>query len=578
LHSFPVITQTPLMKITHMLTLLLSFTALFVVRVSAAAQSWQWGASDSYISASMTGVQQAAGFFIATDSAGYSYCVGEYTTDSIKFGTYMLRNTTNSMFGPWGDNGFMVKYDTYGNVVWAIDLDQLTPTSISVDKAGQIYISGYFQATRINIGGYTFTNTAGINYESMYARFDTGGHLTLAGSLPDCPQAPFIVRPDAHGNFYVAASFMASSGFGVAVYNTDLSGYTSDIIIARFNSAGILQWQKVRGATGNGIANDMAVNPDGSMYLTGTDSSALSPGPFTYSFEGRGAGRFFVSRYDTLGNIIWSDTSVGSGLNTVSAIAADAAGNAYVTGSFDSAYISFGAFTLYNATPLNNKMFLVRYNASGSVAWATAADSSRTEGSGVHVSDSQQVWVCGGYYPGVSFGAVVLPSVAPSSPGYPFFLVRYDTAGAPHYGLSLPTCGIGNSSVSTDAHGNVYMTGVDELASISVGGTIVTNPVTANFFIAKAAGISLGTPALPDQFENVFLFPNPATHSVTVTTVNRIHDAYISIYDLTGRLQCVYQLTPPATQIPIEALPTGTYLCRISIAGRQLTKKLVVLH
>lgn len=59
-----------------------------------------------------------------------------------------------------------------------------------------------------------------------------------------------------------------------------------------------------------------------------------------------------------------------NGNESVSAIAVDASGNSYITGSYTSSYINFGTFSLLNSFSGTSDIFLVKIDPAGVVVWA----------------------------------------------------------------------------------------------------------------------------------------------------------------------------------------------------------------
>ncbi|MBK6986057.1 MAG: hypothetical protein IPH32_15520 [Bacteroidetes bacterium] len=55
---------------------------------------------------------------------------------------------------------------------------------------------------------------------------------------------------------------------------------------------------------------------------------------------------------------------------SVSAVAVDASGNSYITGSYTSSYINFGTFSLLNSFSGTSDIFLVKIYPTGTVVWA----------------------------------------------------------------------------------------------------------------------------------------------------------------------------------------------------------------
>ena len=555
--------------------------AILLLVMNVHAQNWQWGRTGRLYRTS--GISSSGGDFIATDTAGNSYCTGVYTTDSILFGAYTLINTTNSMTGITGNNAFLVKYDKYGNVKWAVNLDAVNPTGIAIDKTGKPYVSGQYSNEFINIGGLTFTNDAA-NNACLFVQFDTSGNLLWGTDVWECPARPCTVQTDAEGNIYIAGSFLGPiTGVGsITIYNTDVSGTTSDIFIAKFSAAGLPQWVKVRGGDGDNVINYMTVDVAGNVYITGVDSTLPLPFFGGYSFNGIGLGNFFISKYDTSGNVRWSEKVIGEGSYSANAIASDAQCNVYITGGFDSSTIQFGSIILHNPYPLGYEMFLAKYDSAGNARWAlTPTPTGRSEGYSIAVSDSQQVWVSGGYYPAISFGSYTLEP-APSTATDPLFLVRFDTGGIIKYGISLLSGGDNNSSISTDKNGNVYITGVDDITQLQIGPDTINSHYEGDFFIGKL-GFNSDTVIETKVYElattdQVVLYPDPADQNITLLMPAMYDGATISLCNLSGQSVSTNVARNRQVTINVSTFPPGMYFCKITTNSQTITKKIIIEH
>jgi len=184
------------MKKTTVFLVVITFLS---VASYAQVPSWEWARSAG-------GTKSEIGQSIAVDRSGNSYLTGVFDSPSITFGSYTLMNTGSSDI-------YVVKYDTYGNVLWAasaagLDLD--APRSIAVDASGNAYITGNFYSPTLTFGSYTLTNS-GVHL--FLAKFDSNGNVAWAKS--------------AGGTAAEYATSVAVDSFG----NPYLTGYADNSII-----------------------------------------------------------------------------------------------------------------------------------------------------------------------------------------------------------------------------------------------------------------------------------------------------------------------------------------------------------
>ena len=239
-------------------------------------------------------------------------------------------------------------------------------------------------------------------------------------------------------------------------------------------------WAK--GAGGGSESRSVATDAFGNVYITGTFGSAITFGTTTLINTSRSD--IFLVKYNSSGSVIWARSAGGSvgdsGLSKC--VATDAMGNVYITGAFSSPTFTFGTTTLTNAGWLN--IFLVKYNSSGSIIWAqNAGGSIDDEAMSVTTDASGSVYIAGYFSsPTITFGTTTLTNEG----GYDIFLVKYDASGSVIWGNSVGGIGEDHAaSVATDASGNVYVTGYFASDTITFGTTTLTNAGNHDIFLVK---------------------------------------------------------------------------------------------
>jgi hypothetical protein len=175
----------------------------------------------------------------------------------------------------------------------------------------------------------------------------------------------------------------------------------------------------------------------------------------------------FVVKADGAGEVLWALREGGPGDQGATAIATNDLGEAFVAGYF-AGTMQLGATVLTSLGDLD--MFLVKYDADGTVLWAQAAG-----GAGSCIPSSLAIDAAGniavaGYFGGVSMsvGTDVLLNADPSRTDV--FLAKYSEAGTP---LWARRAGGDDDDtgrdVAIDAEDNLIMTGHYESGSIDFG-------------------------------------------------------------------------------------------------------------
>ncbi len=180
---------------------------------------------------------------------------------------------------------------------------------------------------------------------------------------------------DAAGNVYVAGHFSDEITFG----STTLAvpGYTGydQIFIVKYNAAGQVLWAKEVGGEQHDRIQDMALDKQGNLYLTGWFDPAITIGSKTLIGEENGI-NYFVAKFDANGNPLWANQIKGPN-NEVMALTTGLNGEVYVAGTFGET-ATFNELSL-ESSPLKD-YFLVKYNSNGDVAWAESISGTSVKG------------------------------------------------------------------------------------------------------------------------------------------------------------------------------------------------------
>lgn len=251
----------------------------------------------------------------------------------------------------------------------------------------------------------------------------------------------------------------------------------------------MLVYSTYLGGTGADVANGIAVDTSGSAYLTGTTQSANFPTAPTTPLQSKlgGASNVFVTKFNASGTtLVYSTYLGGAGADQGAAIAVDAAGSAYVTGTTASENFptTSGAFqTKYGG---NGDAFVAKLSADGSkLEYSTYLGGSDADfGHGIAIDESGDAYVAGQTSSATSF-----PTQSPyqAACNVPFggtcsdaFVSELNATGA---GLVYSTYlgGSGSDSaqaIAVDASGAAYV----------AGSTLSTDFPTANALQGTAGG------------------------------------------------------------------------------------------
>jgi uncharacterized protein (TIGR03437 family) len=390
------------------------------------------------------------GAAIAVDRSGNIYIAGTTTSPD-----FPLSHALQTQIFPAGTvngvpagSGFITKLSNDGSTIlystfFGGTLGQSAITSLATDTNGNLYLTGYTQAS-------DFPHTAGMPF----------------GAITQSPASPGAI----------VASISASGGDILYSGAIPLSPPPSCTPAAGCNINNGIEWEGV------GIAVDAL----GNAYIAGnaasTDTLPTTAG--VLSPYGTGA---FVAKVNAGGTGLGYLTYVGSEqrgtsenpipLTTLYAISVDAAGNAYLAGqtadpNFPATVGSFEPDFL----PNTYNGFLAKLSPSGSkMVWATYFDAPQS----IAIDAAGNVWAVGGGN---------IPSTLPNLNGWTTgdeFLAEVNAAGSNLTYSALYPIGTVAQSVAVDPSGLVHVAGLNGFVSAIAPATVPTPRI---FYFGNAAG------------------------------------------------------------------------------------------
>lgn len=346
---------------------------------------------------------------ICTDTSGNIFFTGAYEGTTITFGSFTLTNTMSN----YSEDLFVVKCDSSGNVLWAksaIGNGNDVPRAISSDINGNICITGSFSSASLNFGSSTLVNANPGYNEGFTLKYDNQGNVLWAKYIGGTSSWGFSIATDITGNVFVTGCFYGSIFFGSTTITNIGWG---DIFILKYDISGNPLWAKSAGGSGGvnedkgqGITTDV----QGNVCVTGLFySSSITFG--SAILVNNGGADFFIVKYDSVGNIMWAKNSGGSTDDIGQGISTDANGNVFVTGAFGSDFVVFDNDTLNNIDPSGNTgdIFIVKYNTIGNVIWTKRAGGYNNDVGRSICNNNGDLFLIGDFYsPAISFNNATL--------------------------------------------------------------------------------------------------------------------------------------------------------------------------
>ena len=152
-----------------------------------------------------------------------------------------------------------------------------------------------------------------LSYDSFSQKWDWGLKASGTPQFPYDPNAEIHV--DYEGNIVIAGHFQKALGFGpFSIYTDD--DYYSDMFLCRINSNQQVEWLKhIEAGSSYGDDIGLTTDDDQNIYLTGSIDGGV-----------------FVSKYDSLGNLIWKQDFEQKLSGYGRTIALDQFDNVYIAG------------------------------------------------------------------------------------------------------------------------------------------------------------------------------------------------------------------------------------------------------
>jgi gliding motility-associated-like protein len=292
------------------------------------------------------------------DEEGNVYITG-HANGGTAFGNFNIYN--------WGF--FIVKYNQEGTVVWARFGDGSyngQGVGLALDSDGSIYVGGTFS----HVLYLEDTTLHGAHQSKGFlVKYSSGGELLWAKNLGNNESNSWdiggLVAVDKDDNVYVSGGFSGNILLEGGVVLADNYPYywpDRDIYLIKYDKNGKIIWGKSAGTFNDDIVRDLVIGSDNIIYMSvHTGHNEFTFGDDKFDVHSNGS---ILLGCTVDGDLIWQKSLKGS----VTDLAIDTANNLYATGWFGSE-ISFSDNNKLNAE-IHGSMFVVKYMADKEVEWS----------------------------------------------------------------------------------------------------------------------------------------------------------------------------------------------------------------
>ena len=237
-------------------------------------------------------------------------------------------------------------------------------------------------------------------------------------------------------------------------------------------------WSHSFGNTSEDLGNAVAVDAAGNVFLTGTFNGTVDFGGGNLTSVG--TDDIFLAKYNSRGVHQWSKRyGSTNSFADHGAIAVDGSGNVLLAGFFQGT-ANFGGFSLVSAGL--EDIYVAKFSTNGVHQWSMRFGSTGSDKAyGIAVDGSDNVIVIGSFRNTVSFGGANLASAGLED----IFLAKYAPNGVFQWSQRFGSASSDNGySVAVDVSGNVIATGSFQ-GTVNFGGTGLASSGIEDVFLAK---------------------------------------------------------------------------------------------
>ena len=300
-----------------------------------------------------------------------------------------------------GRDAFLRKYDNGGNELWTRQFGSTRidiAYDVALDEDGTVYVAG-------STSGSLSSGSSSGGVDAFLRKYDSDGEEIWTrqfGSVEAYTAIAYTVAIDMNRNVYVAG-----------LTNGSLPGQVGtgdeDTFLRKYDQAGKELWTRQSAKPELDLANDLVVDREGNVYLTGFTLSAV-PGE-----SGVESGNGFLAKYDSRGNALWNNQLAAGGVHAMTTTV-DRSGALYVAG---------GMLVCPSGDTggQSSDFFLRKYDDEGEELWALQSRILEFDSAyGVAVDGEGNIFLAG------SVGSLIASSGL-GGESTDAFLVKYDSEG-----------------------------------------------------------------------------------------------------------------------------------------------------
>ena len=532
-----------------------AFALLFTFLLHAQAFDWQWSTSvtsDATIAPNI--------YSMTTDADGNSYVAGSF------YGTVTFGNLSPITSGVQSDL-YVVKYDASGTALWAVhaggdSFDEAM--AVSVDGAGNVYLTGYYQSASLDFGAGPLVRQG---FSDIFvAKYSADGEFQWAndyGSTSGEWETGAAIVAEANGDMYVTGIFHNTLEVpGQELLESCMP--REDMFLLKLDTDGNALWSKRPGCThddsyGALKGDELTLDAFGNLYVGARlrgDTVFFETDTVLNDAAGNQAEDGILAKYDADGNFLWARGFGGYGYDEIRALETDADGHCYLAVHRESQY-DLPEFTLDISGTLGiYRGVLLKSDPNGVFEWGARMgnNSYNTDLSGLVLDDEGHLYAAGQFSNRCEWDGIV----SEITPGafYGAFIAQYDTEGSAQevwvtrQNLPRTVNGLGR-----DLYGNIYAAGGFH-DTLTFAGTPTLDVEDNAIYLARSGDINTGLAFERMDIDGVRVFPVPSNGAFTVQSEGPFTG--LQIVNALGSV-VLNERFPPTALRSVDLLESGVF-------------------
>lgn len=488
---------------------------------------------------------------------------------------------------------FLLKLDPLGNFIWARSeggSSSDTPSSITLDAAENIYVTGSFQGNAdFDPDSVIVQNlqSNGLN-DIFIQKLDSSGNLEWVYAIGGVDYDYSAGITIDASMIYINGHFSDTIDFNPdSTVSNEISALgTQDIFILKMDENGNFIWVKRVGNTGALVSTEIIDANLGGIILKGYFEGTVDFDPHPSNSEiisATNSGRIFIQKIDTAGNFVWVKAFAEAiGLQqavTKMDFVTDAFGNIYTTGSFNDNFdFDPDSTSEFMVSPLAlSDIFIQKFDGDGNMLWTSNMGAlnpnSNSEALAVTTDPFGDILVTGFFSDTVDFD--------PSRDT--FYLGTKVVFHAGLFQLKLNPCGLDTTVMQTGpvtltaqadrvqyqwlncTNGCIPIpTATDSSYTVTTNGSYAVE-ITQNECVDTSALYNISVLEIPmnDFSDHIQVYPNPSADYFIVDLGAEVDDLSINIKDVTGKIVATRYLSKVRLVNFSVDEPSGLYFIEI---------------